>query len=351
MTPAVKNKAIHTFFARLLLIYGLHLIIKWGDETFHHFFAFTRRGIYFSLFVISLWMLCLYLLDFLKKKWFSPRKQPVVYLLFCLGYGYIFALITNVVYRYADVHYFGTDWGGIGYFNPILILGILVLFISALSFYEYFQTELAAKENQLLAEKLKKENAIAHYKLLKAQIEPHFLFNSLSVLSSLVYKDADLASDFILRLSRILRFSIERNDRMAVDLIEELDFANNYFFLIRTRFGDAVKLTNHLTIKESVILPPGTLQVLMENSIKHNSHNKDHPLEIRLYNDEGFIYVSNNLNPGKTPYESTGVGLTNLSKRFHLLCRQHIDHGVVAGDFVVKLPIIFKNNNHEDTDH
>nr|WP_247716517.1 histidine kinase [Sinomicrobium weinanense] len=223
--------------------------------------------------------------------------------------------------------------------------------MSALSFYEYFQTELTVKENQLLAEKLKKENAIAHYKLLKAQIEPHFLFNSLSVLSSLVYKDADLASDFILKLSRILRFSIDRNDQMYVSLEEELDFVNNYFFLIHTRFGDAIRLTNHLEIREHVIVPPGTLQVLTENSIKHNSHNKTHPLEIRLYNDQDFIYVSNNLNPGKPSHASTGVGLINLSKRFYLLCGKNIDYGVVAGDFVVKLPIIFKNNSDENIGH
>ncbi|MGS2764332.1 sensor histidine kinase [Sinomicrobium sp. M5D2P9] len=349
----MKSKAIHIFFARLFLIYGLHLIIKWGDETFHHFFDFTRRGIYFSVFVISLWMLCLYLLDYIKKKRFTPRKQPFTYLLFCIAYGYVFALTTNVVYRYVDVHYFGTDWGDIGYFNPILILGILILFICALSFYEYFQTELAVKENQLLTEKLKKENAIAHYKLLKAQIEPHFLFNSLSVLSSLVHKDADLASDFILKLSRMLRFSIDRNDRMYVFLDEEIDFMKDYFFLIRTRFGNSVNLVDDLHIpgRKDIILPPGTLQALTENAIKHNGYSPEKPLDIRLYNDEEFMYVSNNIIPKEHVYASTGIGLANLSERFHLLCRQDIGFGMAEENFIVRLPIIFKNTDHAYSDH
>ena len=349
----MKSKAIHIFLARLLLIYGLHLIIKWGDETFHHFFDFTRRGIYFSVFVISLWMLCLYLLDYIKKKWFTPRKKPFAYLLFCIAYGYVFALTTNVVYRYADIHYFGTDWGDIGYFNPMLILGILILFISALSFYEYFQTELTVKENQLLTEKLKKENAIAHYKLLKAQIEPHFLFNSLSVLSSLVHKDADLASDFILKLSRLLRFSIDRNEQMYVFLDEETDFMKDYFFLIRTRFGNSVTLKNDLDIpdRRDVILPPGTLQTLTENAVKHNGYGPENPLNIRLYNDKEFIYVSNNIIPKENPYESTGIGLVNLSRRFHLLCRKDLDFGITGENFTVRLPLISKTTDYAYLDH
>ncbi|MGS2738658.1 sensor histidine kinase [Sinomicrobium sp. M5D2P17] len=349
----MKSKTIHIFFARLLLIYGLHLIIKWGDETFHHFFDFTRRGIYFSVFVISLWMLCLYLLDYIKNKWFTPRKKPFPYLFFCIVYGYVFALITNVVYRYTDIHHFGTDWGDIGYFNPVLIFGILILFISALSFYEYFQTELAVKENQLLTEKLKKENAITHYKLLKAQIEPHFLFNSLSVLSSLVHKDADLASDFILKLSRMLRFSIDRNDRMYVFIDEEINFMKDYFFLIQTRFGNSVSLKDdlRLTGRQDIILPPGTLQTLMENAIKHNGYSPEKPLEVRIYNDEKSIYISNNTIPKEHSYESTGIGLTNLSKRFHLLCRQDIGFGMVEENFIVRLPIIFKNTDHAHIDY
>ncbi len=345
----LKNKKLKIFLSRLLLIYGLHLIIKWGDETFHHFFDFTLRGIYFSTFVIILWMTCIYLLDYLKKKWFVSRKQPYTYLGFCIAYGYIFALITNIVYRYVDTNYFETDWGDIGYFNPMLILGILVLFISALSFNEYFQAELSAKESQILTEKLKKENAIAHYKLLQTQIEPHFLFNSLSVLSSLVHQDTGLSSDFIIRLSRLLRFSMTWNEQMFVPLKEEVDFMLDYFFLMQTRFGNSsITLRNNICIPSTkdFFLPPGTLQTLMENVIKHNSHSLEIPLTVYLYNDEKFIYFGNNIVYKSKKINSTGIGLKNLSQRFTLLCGKGITYNIQKNNFVVRLPVITKNILH-----
>lgn len=333
------------FFIRLLVIYLWHLMIKWGDETFHDFFDFTTRGILLSFFVIALWMFAVYLLDYIKKlKWFHHKKL-VPYILFHIVYGYFFALITNVVYRYVDTNYYKSDWGEIGYFNPTLTLALTLIFITNIGLYEYFKSDIAAKENEIVAEKLKKENAIANYKLLKAQIEPHFLFNSLSVLSSLVHKDPYLAEEFILKLSKLMRFAVEQTDKIAVSLEDEMNFAMNYFFLIQTRFGQAVKIENEISVDgNKYILPPHSLQLLIENAIQHTKFSIESPLIIHLFNDAEFIYVLNNFNPKEKSEPSTGIGLNNLSKRINHLEAGEIHFEVDGGQFKVKIPLIINNS-------
>lgn len=335
----MRNK-YQKFFIRLLLVYLWHLMIKWGDETFHDFFDFTTRGILLSIFVISLWMFAIYLLDFIKSKWLR-RQKLIPYILFHILYGYFFALTTNGVYRYVDTHYYHVDWGEIGYFNPTLTLALTLIFITNVGLYEYFKSDLVAKENEIVAEKLKKENAIANYKLLKAQIEPHFLFNSLSVLSSLVHKEPDLAEEFILKLSKLMRFAIEQTDKISVTLEEELNFSMNYFFLIKTRFGEAVKIKNEISLdSKQYILPPHSLQTLIENAIQHTGFSTENPLMIHLYNDDEFIYVENNFNQRDKTEASTGIGLDNLSKRIMHLGNKEIKFGQTGGKFSVGIPLI-----------
>ncbi|HLV24269.1 MAG TPA: histidine kinase [Moheibacter sp.] len=315
-------------------------MIKWGDETFYSFFDFTTRGILLSVFVISLWMFAVYLLDFIKLKWFH-NKNLILYLLFHIIYGYTFALITNVVYRFVDTHYFHTDWGNIGYFNPTLTFALTIIFVTNVSFYEYFKSDITAKEIQIKAEKLQKENAIANYKLLKAKIEPHFLFNSLSVLSSLVHKDPYLAEEFILKLSKLMRFAIEQTDKIYVTLEDELNFSMNYFFLIKTRFREAVKIQNEImTETDKFILPPYSLQILFENAVQHTKFSEEKPLWIHLYNDDEFIYVENNFNQREKSELSTGIGLDNLSRRVKHLGKKEIQFELVNNRFRVKIPLI-----------
>lgn len=328
------------FFLRLALVYLWHLVFKWGDETFHNFTAFTFRGVLFSTFSIGLWVFALYLLDFIKMK-FLKTKNLIVYLLFHILYGYGFALITNVVYKYVDNHYFGTDWGEIGYWNPTLTVGVTLIFISNIGLYEYFLSDIQAKESQIKAEKLQKENAIAHYKLLKAQIEPHFLFNSLSVLSSLVHKDAYVAEEFIVKLSKMMRFAVERTDVIYVSLEEELDFMMNYFFLIKTRFQESVYIDNQISVHENqFILPPYTLQTLIENAIQHTKFSLKEPLKIFIYKDEKWIYVENNFNRKTQNRESTGIGLDNLRKRMLHISNKEVSFELSDQKFKVKIPLI-----------
>lgn len=345
------KKKIKIFLSRFLLVYTFHLIIKWGDHTFNHFFDFTWRGILFSVYIIFLWMFALYLLDYLKLKLFSVEKSKLVYFGFHILYGYFFALLTNLGYRYVDTRLFNNDWKDIGYFNPSLVFGLLCIYLATLGFYEYFQIDLNSKDNLLARERLKKENAVANYKLLKTQIQPHFLFNSLGVLSSLVNRDTHLASDFITKLSKMLRYMTEQGDQMYVTLEEEVEFTNNYLFLMKNRFDQSIIFINRIDRRfyEECIVPPSSLQTLVENAIKHNILSSTTPLIIEFSNDSQLIYVKNPLNLKRVREPATGIGLTNLSKRFELLIGTTIEVNVSDNHFCVSFPIISKDQLHEST--
>lgn len=313
-----------------------------GDETFHNFFDFTFRGILFSTFVISLWMFALYLLDYIVEN-FNVKKNIGGFIGFLLCYGYFFSMASNFGYRFVDTQYLHTDWGEIGYFNPTFTIGLTIIFLCNVGISEYFKSSIVAKENEILAEKLKKENAIANYKLLKAQIEPHFLFNSLSVLSSLIHQNPNLAEEFVVKLSKLLRFAIEQTDRVSVTLSEELKFTENYFFLLQTRFGNALQLKNEIDLNlEDYILPPYSLQLLIENAIQHNKFSEEKPLNIKIYVDQNFIWVENNLNIRLKKEYSTKVGLKILSQRIHHLSGKSISFSQDENLFFVKIPLIEK---------
>lgn len=240
-----------------------------------------------------------------------------------------------------DTHYFHTDWGDNSNFNPTLTLALTMIFVTNVGFYEYFKSDITSKETQIKAEKLQKENAIANYKLLKAKIEPHFLFNSLSVLSSIVHKDPYLAEEFILKLSKLMRFAIEQTDKISVTLEDELSFSMNYFFLIKTRFGEAVKIQNDILAEtDKYVLPPYSLQILFENAVQHTKFSIENPLLIHLYNDDEFIYVENNFNQRENPEQSTGIGLDNLTRRIMHLSNKEIQFKISDKSFQVKIPLI-----------
>ena len=351
-----RNKAINTFLIRLLIIFLIHLIIKAGDYSFGEFFGLTFRGLIFSAYFISYWLLLWYIAAFFHRKIQAKKGQSLsskqgftsLLFIFHLGYGVAAAFTTNWLYRLGDIALFDNRhlWSDIPLFNPELTVSLFTLYMMIFFFDTYFHVNIKIKENQLQLEKLKQENTLAQYLNLKSQIEPHFLFNTLSVLSAVIHTDADLASELTLRLSRILRYVIEKNKFLLVPLKEEIQFIENYLFLIKARFEEGIIIENTIDKKiiESSYLPPVSLQLLVENAIKHNKFTKDEPLRIQLYNEGGLLTVSNNTDIRNDVESSTKQGLENLSKRY-----SHFSEMAVAvesnGDtFKVSLPILTKED-------
>lgn len=200
------------------------------------------------------------------------------------------------------------------------------------------------KDMEVQAEQLKKENAFAQYEALKNQVSPHFLFNSLSILSSLVHVDAELSGKFIDQLSRAYRYILEQKDNDTVSLKTEIDFIKAYAFLLKIRFENKFELKIEIAddIANKFRIAPLTLQLLVENAVKHNRMSAKEPLIVSVSTDRTFLSVSNPVQE-RTEHErisSTGIGLKNIDNRYKLLTNQPVQIENVNGNFVVKIPLL-----------
>lgn len=169
-------------------------------------------------------------------------------------------------------------------------------------------------------EEIEKGVAQAQFESLKNQVNPHFLFNSLNVLSSLVHIDPDLSEKFIDQLARSYRYLLEQKDKELVTLKTEIEFANSFSFLLKIRFEEKLKINIKIpTDAMNHLIAPLTLQLLIENAVKHNTISLEEPLIIDLYLDtNNYLVVKNNLQLRVQRMPSTGVGLKNIINRYKL---------------------------------
>ena len=198
------------------------------------------------------------------------------------------------------------------------------------------------RQLQVQAERLEKEAVRSQFDALKNQVNPHFLFNSLSILSSLVEVDSGLAVQFINRLSKAYRYILEQRDNEQVSLRTELDFITAYTFLLTIRFEDKLFVTIDVpeADRDRYAIAPLTLQLLVENAVKHNRLSEEEPLRVNIALEGGWLRVSNPLQARPDRVPSTGFGLENITNRYQLLSDQPVWIGEEGGEFVVKLPLL-----------
>ncbi|CAN5127452.1 hypothetical protein BH09BAC3_BH09BAC3_27780 [soil metagenome] len=197
------------------------------------------------------------------------------------------------------------------------------------------------KQSQLEAEQLKKQSIEARFDALRNQINPHFLFNSFNVLSSLVYKDADASSKFIEQLSNVYRYLLYNQDQKLIRLRDELEFIDSYIYLLKIRFQENVSIIQRIPEEmKELFIAPATLQMLMENAIKHNVVSKKNPLEIRIEVIDSHIEVANNFQPKEVKEPSTNLGLQNIRNRYDFLVGKDAVSIRNGREFVVRIPLI-----------
>ncbi|MFD0977638.1 sensor histidine kinase [Salinimicrobium gaetbulicola] len=230
-----------------------------------------------------------------------------------------------------------------------LVSGIFSLF-----FYFFVEREKSKKhlqEDMLRTARLQKENFQAQLEGLKNQVNPHFLFNSLNVLSSLIHQDKLKAIEFTRRLGEIYRSFMENSQNHLVSLKKELDVTRSYIYLLETRFGSAVQFDIQIdSEKLNLKLPTGCLQMLVENAIKHNGSTKKRPLRIYIYTENDHVAVKNNLQPRLEQFESTHTGLNNIKSRYRYLSEERVIINKTEKEFITKLPLL-NTNSHEDLDN
>lgn len=197
---------------------------------------------------------------------------------------------------------------------------------------------LAWRQASIDVEKLKTENVSTQYQSLKNQVNPHFLFNSLNALTSLVYDDQAKAVEFIRKLSSVYRYVLEKKDEEIVPLSDELKFMEDFVFLQQIRFGDNLQIDLD-DQSNGGSLPPLALQILIENAIKHNVVSEKDPLNIRIKINADYCEISNNIKE-KLDKDSTGVGLSNLTARYKYLTHKELEIQNDGNIFTVRLPIL-----------
>lgn len=202
--------------------------------------------------------------------------------------------------------------------------------------------ELTEANTRLL--ELQKTNLQSQFEVLKQQVNPHFLFNSLNVLASLIKADPDLAESFTEKLSKVYRYVLENKEKDMVSLPTELEFINSYIFLLNIRFKGKIFVKINLDdIKPEMMILPMALQILIENAIKHNTFSKTEPLliDISVESDQ-YLVVANNLRLRESYVQSTGIGLANILNRYRLITDKEPVFEKTYSSFVARIPLIME---------
>ncbi len=216
----------------------------------------------------------------------------------------------------------------------LLISFVISLIFTAIGFF------FAWKRSFQQAEKLKVEMLAYKYESLRNQINPHFLFNSLNVLSDLVYDDQALAVKFIRQLSDLFRYVLDSRDKELVPLSEELDFIRSFTFLLKTRFEEKLKIEIDVQANPEDYIVPMSLQLLIENAVKHNEVSEAFPLLISIRKSGDFLEVENNLQPKSEGDDSKKTGLKNITQQFAFFSEKPIK--IITSDerYLVRVPIL-----------
>jgi sensor histidine kinase YesM len=186
----------------------------------------------------------------------------------------------------------------------------------------------------------------AKFESLKNQIDPHFLFNSLNVLTSLIGENPKQAERFTTKLSKVYRYVLEEKNKELIPLSEELKFASAYMELLQMRFEEGIQFEIPTeTSNDELRIVPLSLQLLLENAVKHNVVSSNKPLILRIFEENGSLIIENNVNPKEAIGKSTKIGLKNITDRYRLLTKRSVSIVNDKKTFKVSLPLLTKNNN------
>ena len=255
----------------------------------------------------------------------------VILVLFC-------NYINFIVFQKHDSSLFFS--GDLGLFNWFMI-NIALLISAILHAKSFIEEWKKSTRKEVVEQKLIAKSANAQFESLKNQLDPHFLFNSLNVLSSLIDENPNQAQRFTASMSKIYRYVLEQKDKELVTVEEEIEFAKTYCNLLKTRFEDSVGFDFQVgenTLKSYVV--PLSLQLLLENCIKHNFATSAKPLQIKIYSENGYLLIENNLQQREQVKESAGIGLSNIVQRYALLTKQNVFIEKSPDFFKVKIPML-----------
>lgn len=271
----------------------------------------------------------------------NSRNQMTKKLVLSLIAGSLVMALIVALYHLIFSHY---------QFLPMLLMyqfrGILInltIFLLIHFIYQSYDTQ----QVKLQLEKIKTDNLNAQYELLKQQVNPHFLFNSLNTLKSMIDVHDIQASDFVVKLSNFYRFSLESRREDVVRLDKEIAILEAYTFLLKSRFEDGFGIEISISEKSrKSLIPPFTMQLLVENCMKHNIVSLKKPIHILISEDEDELIIQNNIQPKKHREQSSGIGLDNIKGRYTHLTDKPVKVIHNKDFFIVKLPLIYEYSHY-----
>ncbi|WP_435262600.1 sensor histidine kinase [Tenacibaculum sp. nBUS_03] len=228
---------------------------------------------------------------------------------------------------------------------PTILITIMIMAI-----YEAIYYYVRLKKSIRIEERTKQSMIQAQLDTLRNQVQPHFLFNSLNTLRDVIdQEEKEEAMDFVDNLSNVYRFILDAGTTNTIPLREELKFVSAYIYIQLERFGDNLQI--HWEIpeaKKSALIVPMSLQLLIENAIKHNIISKAKPLLILITLEKDSIVVSNTIQPKSTQIPSTHIGLKNIEQRYALIANKKLEISKEGGQFIVKLPLLKSHKPNEN---
>jgi len=222
------------------------------------------------------------------------------------------------------------------------VFSMLIAFVVTLAFHAFYFYK-ALQDAKLKEKTFESESNSAKFDALKNQLDPHFLFNSLNVLSALIDEDPDKAQDFTIGLSQVYRYVLDQKNKDLVNLNDEIKFARTYLNLLMMRFEDSINVNideKATKIKAKVV--PLSLQLLLENTIKHNQISEKKPLNIKIFIEDDMLVIENNYQPklASTHQKRNGIGLDNIRLRYKLFTDKKCVVQQTEETFAVKLPLV-----------
>ncbi len=283
-----------------------------------------------------------YKLEGLDTAWISTRDRDVSFLRLQPG-KYKFHVRSSLSDNFENAHEAVYNFIiGKPLWKRVWFISFIILLIAGL-LYLYIKTR---ERNLKKLQKLEQEKIQFQFQVLRNQVNPHFLFNSFNTLISFIEEDPAMAVDYVEKLSSFFRNIVNYRDQDVISLEEEIVILKTYFYLQQKRHGQnlALNITVPQAQKKLIFIPPLTLQLLIENAIKHNAVSKETPLHIMVYLDKDKLVIKNNINPKITMEPGTGTGLQNIVKRYNLLSNENVSVLNDGIDFTVILPVLNKTD-------
>ncbi|WP_452598338.1 2TM domain-containing protein [Pontimicrobium sp. MEBiC01747] len=325
------------FLIRGLIMYINGVNIEINEDFYLDF-------VYNQMYAIVLYMANAYVLTYLLRH-YKSRLFEIKYLLLAALFSVIISVVAIFIMRYfIKVIIYGTPTVEFVANEKMLhywfSLTISITVTAAFYIFYYYKSR---QENKVKEQKVIAGTASAKFDALKNQLDPHFLFNSLNVLTSLIEEHPENAQKFTTSLSKVYRYVLEQKNKDLVTVDEELKFAKTYMSLLKMRFEDSIVFDiPEQSVNPETKVVPLSLQLLLENAVKHNIVTSSKPLRIKIYEDKGMLIVENNLQAKQVLKKSSGVGLSNIKQRYQLLTNKQVSIYETKDTFKVAIPMLTK---------